>query len=131
LSRALYERGQTVLLVEEAHIVAPQGQTPRYAQVLVTDARTNANDLIMVTQRVQNLDTTMASQATIRVAFKMTDRTTETHLDILQEPCARGVPDRGRIHRSDASISGALLGREDGLELPIHTSKNRDFEHFG
>lgn len=27
----------------------------------------------MVTQRVQNLDTTMASQANIRVAFKRTD----------------------------------------------------------
>jgi DNA helicase HerA-like ATPase len=86
LSRALYGRGQTALLVKEAHIVASQGQTPRYAQVLVTGARSNANDLIMVTQRVQNLDTTMASQANIRVAFKMTDPNDLKRINVLPEP---------------------------------------------
>lgn len=132
LAHAVYERGQTVLLVEEAHIVAPQGQTPRYAQVLVTDARTHANDLIMVTQRVQNLDTTMASQANIRVTFKMTDPNDLKRIStFFQNPAPTEFPNAGAYIAAMLPFQALYTNEKNGLELPIHTSKIRDFEHFG
>lgn len=132
LARAVYERGQTVLLVEEAHVVAPQGQTPRYAQILVTDARTNANDLIMVTQRVQNLDTTMASQANIRVAFKMTDPNDLKRIaTFFQNPAPAEFPNVGAYIAAMLPFQALYTNEKNGLELPIHTSKIKEFAHFG
>ncbi|HVL86419.1 MAG TPA: DUF87 domain-containing protein, partial [Candidatus Thermoplasmatota archaeon] len=132
LAHAVYERGETVLLVEEAHVVAPQGQTPRYAQILVTDARTTANDLIMVTQRVQLLDTTMASQANVRVAFKMTDLN-----DLKRVSSYFQNPAPGRFSNVGAFIAAMLpfqalyVNEKNGLEGVMHTSRIANFVHFG
>lgn len=132
LAHAVFERGQTVLLVEEAHVVAPQGQTPRYAQILVTDARTNVNDLIMVTQRVQNLDTTMASQANIRVAFKMTDPNDLKRIaTFFQNPAPEEFPNVGAYIAAMLPFQALYTNEKNGLELPIHTSRIKEFAHFG
>lgn len=132
LAHAIYEMGQTVLLIEEAHVVMPQGQTPRWAQILVTDARTNANDVIIVTQRVQLLDTTAASQANIRVCFKMTDKN-----DVGRVSSYFTNPQPARYGTVGAFIAGMLpfqalyVNEKNGAEGVIHTTKIRDFNHFG
>lgn len=132
LAHAVYERGSTVLLTEEAHVIAPQGQAPRYAQILVTDARTNANDLILVTQRIQNRDTTMASQANVRVTFKMTDPN-----DLKRVATFFANPDPDHAANVGAFIAGMLpcqalyVNEKNGQQMVIHTTRIRGFSHFG
>lgn len=132
LAQAIYERGQTVLLVEEAHVVMPQGQTPRWAQILVTDARTNANDLIMVTQRVQLLDTTAASQANVRVCFKMTDLNDLKRVaSYFTNPLPATHGDVGSFIASMMPFQALYVNEKNGAEGTIHTTRIKDFRHFG
>lgn len=132
LCHAVYDRGSTVLLTDEAHIVCPQDKTPRHPQMLVTDARSAANDLLFVTQRAQNLDTTIVSQGNVRVAFKMTDKN-----DLDRVAGFFQNPDPERFKNVGAFIKGlqpymALFADEkNGLEGVIHTTKITDFVHFG
>jgi DNA helicase HerA-like ATPase len=132
LAHAIYELGDTVLLTEEAHVVCPQGQTPRYAQILVTDARTDANDLIFVTQRAQNLDTTIVSQGNVRVTFKLTDPNDLKRVSTFFEN-----PAPGEYSNVGAFIAGMqpfvalYVDEKNGFEGVIHTSKITDFAHFG
>ena len=132
LAHAVYERGQAVLLTEEAHVVCPQGSTPRYAQILVTDARTNANDLIFVTQRAQLLDTTIVSQGNVRVAFKMTDKNDLNRVvSFFQNPEPERFNNVGAFIAAMHPFQALYMNEKNGLEGVIHTNKITGFSHFG
>ncbi|HVL88514.1 MAG TPA: hypothetical protein VM681_11005, partial [Candidatus Thermoplasmatota archaeon] len=132
LAHAIYDRGDTVLLIEEAHVVAPQGKTPRYAQILVTDARTQANDLLMVSQRVQLLDTTMASQANVRITLKMTDPNDLKRVStFFRNPLPGRFPSVGAYISRMLPFQALYVNEKNGLELVLHTSKIGNFAHFG
>jgi DNA helicase HerA-like ATPase len=132
LAHAIYELGNCVLLTEEAHIVCPQGQTPRYAQALVTDARTNANDLIFVTQRAQMLDTTIVSQGNVRVAFKMTDPNDLRRVaTFFPNPDPEHYANVGLFIAKMQPRIALFVNEKNGSEGVISTSKIVDFVHFG
>lgn len=132
LAHAIYERGRTVFLIEEAHVIAPQGEAPRWAQILVTDARTAANDLIMVTQRVQLLDTTMASQANVRVCFKMTDKNDIGRVSsYFSNPQPKRYGNVGAFIAALSPCQALYVNEKNGAEGVLHTTKIKGFSHFG
>ena len=98
----------------------------------MTDARTNANDLIFVTQRAQNLDTTIVSQGNVRVAFKLTDPNDLKRVStFFQNPDPEQYPNVGAFISGMQPFVALYMDEKNGVEGVIHTSKITDFAHFG
>lgn len=132
LSHAVYLRKNTVLLVDEALLVARRGKVPPWTEILVTDARTKQNDVILVVQRVQLLDTTMVSQANVRVCFKMTDPNDLKRVStFFANPAPKTHSNVGDYISSMLPFQALYVNEKNGAEGVIHTTKIRDFTHAG
>jgi len=75
----LYEQGNSIFYVDEAHIFFPNrniGKSPRELERLLRGGRKKGIDVIMVTQRPQDLNLVAISQSHFLIAFKSAERNT-------------------------------------------------------
>lgn len=75
----LFDKGNSIFYVDEAHLFFPNrnlGKSPRELERLLRGGRKRGVDVIMVTQRPQDLNLVAISQAHFLVAFKSAERNT-------------------------------------------------------
>jgi DNA helicase HerA-like ATPase len=73
MSYAALQVGNLVVVLEEAQLIYPHNQTLKWSEILVTSGRSNHIDVIIVTQRPSEIDSTVVSQCNIRFFFQMDD----------------------------------------------------------
>ncbi len=64
----------TVIVFEEAELYAPKNKVPHYTKMVATMGRSYGVDSIWIAQRLQQLDTTVRSQANFHIIGKMRDK---------------------------------------------------------
>lgn len=104
----------------------------RRALILQTELLHPSVPGLTVTQRVQLLDTTMASQANVRVCFKMTDK---NDIGRVSSYFANPQPARhatvGAFIANMSPCQALYVNEKDDGEAVIHTTKITGFDHFG
>jgi len=74
ISGAINEVGDRLLVIEEAHLFAPNHKIPENLQRLITGGRTDGIDTWFVIQRPALMDVTPLSQAHMMYIFQLTDK---------------------------------------------------------
>lgn len=122
ICRVLMEVENTILMVEEAHNLAPNNAINPYYEMVITEGRKFGIDTINISQRTADLDKSVISQSSNLVCFKLFEENDISHL--------KGIyPEPERL-RNLKTFTGMEYVVGEGTVRTVKAGK-RIIQHFG